>query len=359
MSTNPRKFIPNRPSNQPILILLVILLLLTQGLAACQNTDAPTPPPTRSTVTPTQVAVDPTATPIPIGSPERPFVLAVVGEGNLLQVTTNAESLAKLLSERSGITIKSQVFSSYTEMIKELENDRVHLLWLPPLTYLQARKKGLVEAFLLTNHFGIYQYGTQFLANVNSGFTPYFDPVTGKNTADASGALRQFQSRRPCLVEPQSAAGYILPSSILIKNKIAYLDPVIAQSHTAVVRALYIKGVCDFGATFSISGDPRSSSAVQNDLPDAMQRVMIIWRSEAVIPNLNLSAAVSVEPILRKSIAAVLLSLVETNDGKQLLSNAAGNYQIEGLKIIDDSLYDPLRSAVEQLKIDLLPMIGK
>jgi len=39
-----------------------------------------------------------------------------------------------------------------------------------------------------------------------------------------------------------------------------------------VVRALYVKGICDFGATYALAGDPRTASAVVVDLPDVQDK---------------------------------------------------------------------------------------
>jgi phosphonate transport system substrate-binding protein len=205
----------------------------------------------------------------------------------------------------------------------------------------------------------VYQYGSQFLANVSSGFTPFFDPISGLSSADAATALEQFRDMRPCWVEPQSASGYILPAGLLQVNGITSQPGVLAQTHTAVVRALYIKGICDFGATFGISGDPRTASAVQQDLPDVMNRVLIIWRSEAVIPNLNLSLLAGLSEADRQTLTTAFLDLSKEEDGKALLSLSAGNYQIDDIKAVQDSIYDPLREVSDALNIDLQDMIGK
>jgi hypothetical protein len=49
---------------------------------------------------------------------------------------------------------------------------------------------------------------------------------------------------------------------------------------------------------------------------------------------------------------------VITGQGKKIISEA-NNYDIQDLKIVDDSIYDPLRSDVRRVGIDLQTTLGK
>ncbi len=281
-----------RRFSRPItaIIALAVLGLLTVLLVSACGSNRPRPTPALPTLTLT-ATFPPTLTPTPepLGTDKHPFVIGLVTETDDPQIAAAAAELANRISALANVRVIGRVFPSYSQLLEAMGAGEVHATWLPPLTYLHASREGLAEVALLTNHFGVYQYGTQFLANVSSDFTPFFDPISGLSSSDAATALQQFTDRRPCWFDEQSASGYILPAGLLRLNNILTQPAVLAQSHTAIIRALYIKGVCDFGATFSISGDPRTASAVQDDLPDVMNRVIIIWRTEAVIPNLNLS----------------------------------------------------------------------
>jgi phosphonate transport system substrate-binding protein len=320
--------------------------------------------PTSATVTPT-LTLTPTfpptltPTPLPLGSPENPYVIGLVSETEDPQITAAAGELAQQIAQATGKSASGRVFISYRQMLESMEKGQVHAAWLPPLTYLYASERNIASVVLLTNHFGVYQYGTQFMANVNNGFTPFYDPISGLSSADAATALQQFQGLRPCWVEPQSASGYILPAGLMQMNNYTAQAPVMAQSHTAIVRALYIKGICDFGASFSISGDPRTASNVQQDLPDAMNRVLIIWRSDASIPNVNLSVYARMPEGDRQTLTNAFMDISKTPEGKALLSLSAGNYQIEEIKTVNDDIYNPLRDAVKALEYNLRETIGK
>lgn len=339
------------------LLFLLIGLALISGACGANRPGAATVTPTltlTATFPPTL-----TPTPVPLGNPGNPIIIGLVSETNDPQVAQAANELARQVEALSILTIRGSVYTSYNLLMDDLSFGKVHIAWLPPLTYLYASQRELAEVILLTNHFGVYQYGTQFMANVESEYTPYFDPISGFNSADAATALAQLEGFRPCLVEPQSASGFLVPAGLLKVNQISTQPPVITQTHAAVIRALYIKGICDFGASFSVSGDPRTSSAVQQDLPDAVNRIMIIWRSDPIIPNLNLSFATGMTEANRQALTSAFLEIAKTGDGKGLLSLSAANYQIEDVRAVNDEVYKPLRDIVQALALDLKETIGK
>ncbi len=336
-------------------IRAILPLLIAAGLlGACRpaatdgNVATPTP-----TITP---GPTPTATPEPLGSPSNPLLIGVVAAA--ADAPTAAQQLDQRLTARSGHATQTRFFTGYDELLAEMKAGRLHFAWLPPFTYLKARRENYADVNLLSNHFGVYQYGIQYLAHIQSRFTPYFDPIKNQNTADGATALPQLAGKRPCLVEPLSASGYIVPLGLLKEQNLTLAEPALLQSHTAVVRALYIRGICDFGATFATSGDPRTASNVLQDLPDAMEKVVILWRSEAIIPNLNLSVQAQVPDNLRQDTLAALTELVKTPEGKDLLSRAT-DYSIQDLRIVEDPLYDPLRRMLEYTGGELDNLIGK
>lgn len=353
---------PSSRSTNALQIPWILLCVLGLILSACSGggqNQTPSPDITQTLSPEATSRPTITPTPEPLGSTANPFILGTVGADLEDQTAAAAQELARQLGESAGVVMEAHLFKDYTALLEAMEEGEVHITWLPPLTYLYASQRGLAEVVLLTNHFGVYQYGAQFMANVESGFTPYYDPISGRNSADAAEALAQFDNLRPCWVEPLSPAGYIVPAGLLAINQINSLPPVMTQSHTATVRALYIKGICDFGATFSVSGDPRTSSAVLDDLPDTMNRVLIIWRSDGVIPNLNVSFLAGLSERDRLTLTNAFLNIVKTPEGKALLTLAAGNYQIDDLREVEDSLYDPLRAMVDALDINTVDLIGR
>ncbi len=298
-----------------------------------------------------------TPIPVPAGDEENPLIMAIVSEDEDPGMDSAGFDLAAQISERTGLNVQSQMFTSYQQVLDGLGSGEVQMAWLPPLTYLQASRMGRANAALLTNHLGTYTYGTQFFANVDSNFSVYFDTGANLATVDAGTALRQFSDKRPCFTEPSSASGYVVPEGLLLQNGVEFQPPVEAQAYASVLRALYVGGICDFGVTYSVTGDPRTASSM-SDLPDIMDKVVVIWQSDSIIPNLNFSFVPSASLDVAQQVAQALLDIAAEEDGLQLISDAT-NYDVQALKQIDDSAYDLLREVVDLVRPDLKLVIGK
>jgi phosphonate transport system substrate-binding protein len=325
--------------------------------SACgRSTPAPTPTPTlQSTPTPEPTR---TPTPFPLASPDNPLVLGIVSETNDPKAAAAADDIVAEVARITNFTVTSMVYSSTNVLLADFQANKVHIVFLQPFTYIWAKQRGLAQVMLLTNHFGVYQYGGQFLANVTSKFTIYFDPAKDQNTVDAATALKQFNGKRPCWVDPTSAAGYVVPLGLLANNDVKVKDGVLTQNYTSVVRALYITGICDFGATFATTGDPRTSIAVTQDLTDVMNRIVSIYKIDPIIPNLNLSVQSSLPKDIREDLAFAMQSLAHSEKGKASLATATA-YEITDLKTVDDTFYDPLRNLLGQSGVSLDTLIGK
>ncbi len=348
----------NKPSCAPrlnkarfFLLFFVFLLFLT----ACKTAESTATPMAEGTLTPSPA---PTPTPIPLGQPGNPVIIAFVNENSGAPLKPEMTELANALSAQTGITLEARNYDTDEALIDAMQENKVHMAWLHPITYIYAHNKNMADVGLLSNHFGVYLYGFQILANIESGFIIYYDTATNQNASDPTVALQQLQGKRPCWIDPQSLSGFILPASLLKQNDITVLEGVQTQTHTAAVRALYIKGICDFTATFSLSGDPRTSPSILADLPDAINRIPILWRSEAIIPNLNLSFHSTLPQDLRTSLTTAMIDIIQTDTGKSVIS-AALNYDIQDLRIVDDSIYDPIRSALDVLQLKSESMLGR
>ena len=165
-------------------------------------------------------------------------------------------------------------------------------------------------------------------------------------------ALQQFSGTRPCFTNSESIPGFIVPSGLLANTSTPTLDPVFTYNYNAVIRALYIGGICDFGVTYAYTGDPLTSSDILSNLPDAQSLINIVWRSDSLIPNLNLSASPNLPVFIRFRIGEAMLNIADSPDGLYLISNAL-NYQVEALRSVEDHFYNPLRSAILPLDLDL------
>jgi phosphonate transport system substrate-binding protein len=344
---------------------LFVILIVFLALSACQNksTASPTPAPVQSptvnsTPSVTDTLVAPTENPNPPGTANNPLIISFISEKLDPQVKTNAAKVADQLSVLTGYKIESEVSPTYDWTLKGMQDAAVHMAFLPPLTYIYANQLGIAKAALLTNHFGTYAYGTQFLVNSASGLRSYFDPVLNKDTGDAVSALTQLKGKQPCWVDSSSSSGYLLAAGLLKVNNIETKDGIFVLTHTAVVRALYVKGICDFGATYALAGDPRTAAAVIQDIPDVQDKVTILWISDPVIPNYCLALLPSLPTDMQKKISQGMQALVKTDDGKTALT-VANNYDIQDFKAANDTDYDPLRKMVNIMGVSLDTVLGR
>jgi phosphonate transport system substrate-binding protein len=127
-----------------------------------------------------------------------------------------------------------------------LQKQEVHLAWLGPVEYMLASKKGCCIA-IGGQPFGVTAYGVQFLGHKDADFTAIMMPAA-TITAPAATALAQFAGLTPCLTTAKSLPGYWVPLGYLAQNAVAVQNPVLTRTYSAGIRAVYIKGICDFTA---------------------------------------------------------------------------------------------------------------
>ncbi len=323
--------------------LFVILIISSFILSGCQTaatTVAPTNPPPAATAVPTAAP-----TTAPLGTADNPIIVAFEPSATSQEITAGGQELLDLLSQETGLVFKGVIPTSYAALTEAMGSGNAQIGWMATFAYILAHQQGYADVALITNRFGSDHYGAQFIARADAGFTPAAH--TPATDADIS-TLLQFKGMRPCFTDPQSTSGYVIPLIFLKKAGLTDADiktPVFAQGHTQVVRAVYAGGICDYGTTYV---DARST--VTTDLPDAMDKVVVIYETPALIPNDNMSYAPDMPQALRDQITAAMLRIADTEAGKKALQDL---YQIGGLVQVDDTAYDEFRSYLEASGIDL------
>lgn len=342
-----------------ILGILFISLLSLFSLAACtSNKIEPSLPPT---TTPGETQTTPTRTPTmrpsptptlpPLGSIGNPITVGFV----LSADQTNddpANELVEWLSVETGYSFDVLFYPDFQTLSSAILKGDVYLFWLKPLEYLYLNDLGAADAMLITNHQGVFAYGVQFLTNIFSGFKSAYDSEGNPNFEDPIEILQQFSGTRPCFIDPFSVPGYFAPKGLLAEASTPTLDPVFVYSYNAVIRAVYIRGICDFGVTFAYTGDPFTSSDIVINLPDASDKVKVIWLSENFIPNLNLSASPALPAFMRFRIEEAFIRIADQPGALRLISDAL-DYDVEALRSIEDHFYNALRAVLAPLELDL------
>lgn len=351
----------NRSSYFAFAILVIAALVLSACAPAA--TPAPTAAPTTAPA-PTEAPAEPTAVPQPtevpptpeptavsLGTADNPIIMAMAPSATSQELIAGGEAVAAKLTELTGLTIETTVPTSYAALIEAMGAGNAHVGWLPPLAYLLAKQKEYADVGLAVVRFGSDHYGVQFVANVASGFTPYFDPATNKTTGDEATAVAQFADKKPCWTDPLSASGYVLPAGILGKNGIKTKAAAFVQGHPTVITALYAGGICDFGATYI---DARTTSSLK-DKTDLMDKVVVVYRTGEIIPNDNVSFASSLDPEIVKKLTAALEQMSNSDDGKALLKSMG--YDVESLKPVDDTFYDEFRVYLQSSGLDITTLV--
>jgi len=341
---------------------LVLTLLGLLAVTACGVGVKPVPTLSHDFTTSTPDSGYPTAmptftpTPAALGSPENPVVFAFVDTAPSAEQQAAFNDLASLLNGHLQMTVVGRFYNTYQELEFALQRQQVHFAWLQPVEYLLASQKGLATALLVSNHVGVTGYGVQFLGHSDSKFVSYFNVGSHSSTAEAKVALAQLSGLRGCLTEDNSLAGYWVPLGYFNLNNIPTLKPIQTYSYSASIRALYIKGVCSFAATYAIAADPRTSSEVITDLPEAIEKLPILWMSPPVIPNLNLSFSPQVDLTLQSRVSDFLREHARSDAGKAQLSSAL-DYEVAALEPLPDSAYAPLRELLSASGVRLADLL--
>jgi phosphonate transport system substrate-binding protein len=323
-------------------LLVAAVMLLTACGPAATPTPVATEPPTA--VPPT---VEPTATANPLGTSAAPIVMAFAPSTSSTTLTTGGQALADELKKLTGYEFSVTVPTSYAALIEAMGSGNAQVGWLPPAAYIVAHSKGYADVAVVALRNGSDHYGFQFIANKAQGFKVYYDPTTGKNTADAATALAQFAGKKPCYTDPLSASGYLVPSGLLASSGIKTSAGAWVQGHPTVVKSVYLspKGeICNFGATYVPMPD------VSKDFPDVADKVVTIWVSDPIIPNDTVAFGAGLPADMRQKISDALLQIGSSTDGQALLKGAGYNWG--GVKAVDDSFFDDFRVYLQSIKFD-------
>jgi len=343
----------NLKSNSKFCALIVILINLIL-IESCVFTPANQMSPDsniterfpKATRTPDPKSITPSPTP-PLGSSLNPLIFGfVVTDG--LEIDEEAlAQLISLLSSESNQNIYVEYYASYEPLISDIQDGAVHITWLPPQILIPLENQHYIKPALLSNHFGVYQYSTQILANIDQGYQSYYDPIVNQTTETAAIALAQFEGLRPCWVDTDSISGYLLPTAIFLQNNIELAEGVITKNPSSTIRALIIGGICDFGATYGGNGDPRTASSL-TDIPDVMGKIEIIWRSDPIIPNYTIAFHADISDSTQSELEKSFQTISNSLDGYQLFSAALG-YEINGLEPCGPPTFEPLREFLDTL----------
>ncbi len=344
------------------------LAALALALSACAPAATPTAEPTAApqptavpTVAPkpTEVptAVPPTAVPeptaVPLGSKDKPIIMALAPSATTDELIASGDIIAELLSTETGLEIQAVVPTNYKAMIEAMCSGNAQVGWLPPFAYLVANQTMAKDAAgvdvncanvaFITLRNGLDHYATQFI-----GRSDVFTTVVDANDIQN---LKLFERKKPCWTDQFSASGYVIPASLLGQEGVKAATAAFVQGHPTVVRAVYAGGICDFGATFV---DARTNSAVQKDLPDVNDKVIVVYQTENIIPNDTLAYAYDLPQEVADQLTAAMAKVAVSEEGAAALKKL---YSIDGIQPVDDTFFDEFRVLLAASGIDVASLV--
>ncbi len=340
--------------NHTKLVLTILLLASTVLLVNC-SIPVKTQPSAIGTHIPNPDIV--TETPLPIlptpqlGLAENPLILALPPSANTPEQLAAAKEIASQFTQRTGYTVVTIVPDSYKALVDALENGNAHIALLDPYAYELAYRKELVRAAFAVLKDGEGTYGAQFLATSKGGFESFFDPLKGRNTANAKTALAQFTDKKPCWSDEKSPSGYVIPLGFLHENQIITKPPAFVEGHPTVVRSLYASGICDFGATYI---DARKFPSLEDEFPDLMERVIVVWQIPAIIPYDVLAFSTRMPEGMYNLFTSLVLPIMQTDAGREAFKTA---YDIEEVQPVNDGYYEEFRIYVDESGVDISTLV--
>ena len=347
----------NQHKYLPYFILLTASILLADcSIPVIRVTieTTPTTTPTLSSVTaapPTETAL-PTQSAAQLGLAENPLILALPPSANSQAQIDSVRQIAAQITERTGYTVVTIAPDSYAALVDALAIGNAHIVLLDPYAYYLAYKRDLVQASFAVVKNGSGKYGAQFMARRDAGFRSYFNPIIDENLIlDPSVALAQLANKKPCWSDETSPSGYVIPLGYLNKLQVFIKPAAFVGGHPTVVRSLYASGICDFGASYV---DARKFPSLEDELPDLIEKVVVIWRIPDIIPYDVLAFSTTMPAEMRSQIANIIPAILQTEAGKNAFKTA---FEIEAIESVNDAYYDDFRTYVQESGVDLSTLV--
>lgn len=332
-------------------LILFFTILVTLGCNLPRlnlTTPAQTPSPSAPIETIPPLASSPT---VELGRAENPLILALPPSASEEQVKA-ANLIAAQFTERTGYVVVTVIPDSESALVEAFALGNAHIALLDPYAYLLSHQQGFAKAAFALVKDGKSFYGAQFLARRDAGFIPYFSPLTEKNIVDDAGAaLTQFNDKKPCWTDKTSSSGYVVPLGYLNASKVITQPAAFVEGHPTVVRSLYASGICDFGATYV---DARKFPSLEDQFPDLLERVVVIWRVPEIIPYEVLAFSSNMPAPMRDLFANIVPVIMQIDQGRAAFETA---YGIKELLPVNDAYYDEFRRYAEASGLDLAQLV--
>lgn len=205
-----------------------------------------------------------------IGTVKKPIVITLVPGQNTIVLEEEGKKVEKFLNENTKYKYKIVVPTSYIAVVEAIGSKRADIAFINTYGYYLANKK----------------YGAKvYLTGELNGTTTYRGQILARH--DGPKTLKELNDKKMAYVDPASTSGFILPSTLLAKEKVNLKEHVFAGRHDSAVIMLY-QGQVDAAATYNSpmeNGEPQDArKLVKTQYPDVFDKIKILAFTDE-IPN--------------------------------------------------------------------------
>ncbi len=311
-----------------VFLAAIITLSIVFGIPLLNEINATPTEASLPTATPT---IEPSPTPIPLGSMENPIIWMFLPDPStdIEEINTAMKDIVAAFDAWSeGLILKLIPAIDSASIVAALCDRETSMASLPAFPYLIASAQGC--------------------ANVEYIWTAYNDINVGgmivtRAESDISN-LQDLAGKTLCIPNYESGSGWLIPSwelraagIDLINSQITIVE---AGSHDQVIQEVY-DGVCDAGAAFY---DARQGSDIED-----VEDVLIIIAETVAIPHQNISFGSAVDDETSQLLQQFLAYMTSEEGNPDSMSMISGWSTTSGQLIaINDYYYDGLKDLIER-----------
>jgi phosphonate transport system substrate-binding protein len=145
----------------------------------------------------------------------------------------------------------------------------------------------------------------------------------------------------------------VIPLGLLNQAQVQVRPAAFVGSQPTVVRSLYVGGICDFGATYI---DARKFPSLEDEMPDLVEQVLVIWRTPEIIPYEVLAFSTNMPQPMRNLFFDMIPAIQQTDAGGAAFKAA---FDIDEIQPANDGDFNEFHMFVKESRIDLSSLVGK
>lgn len=320
----------------------------------------------------------------PLGSEERPIKVLFVPSVEADVIVAGGDVMAQALEEATGLKYEVSVPTSYAATVEEMcASPSETIGFIPAQGYVLANQRCAVTVGAAAVRFGLSWYAAQFVVPMDSEIQ----------------SLEDLEGKTWCIPDVGSTSGYLYPSAMLTEMGITPGEIVESGSHNNAMLGVY-NGDCEFATAFFsppllpgrswvygvddpeiwreagvdpvrneegrvfVNGTPDEGgyrildarASVTDTAPDIFATTRILALT-AQIPNDTVSFGPEFPLGTAQEIVDALVEFTASEACQQSICSQ-DFYSWTGLEPVNDSFYDPVRSAMAALGITEEDVLG-